>query len=78
MKYIETFHMIERIDALIQRRATGTPDELCRRLFICRSTWFELKKIMEEEFECPIAYSKYRRSYYYTEEGRFEPGKFKR
>ncbi|HEY4788861.1 MAG TPA: hypothetical protein VIH57_22580 [Bacteroidales bacterium] len=76
MKYVEILHMIERIDALIQHHATGTPAELCERLKISKSTWHELKKTMIDDLHFPIAYSKYRQTYYYTEDGRFEPGRF--
>ena len=76
MKYKETSELLHRIDGLIRRCATGTPDELCHKLQIAKSTWHELKRTMMEEFNCPIAYCKFRQSYYYTEIGKFEPPQF--
>jgi len=78
MKNFETSNMIKRIDRLIRSHATGTPDELCHKLNTSRSTWYNILKILIEEEHFPIAYSKELQSYYYTEEGYYEPGRFVR
>ena len=31
---------LDRIDDLICRRATGTPEEMAKKLGMCRASWF--------------------------------------
>ncbi len=56
---------LERMDQLISRAATGTPAEFAAKLNLKRSVLMDnLKEI--KEMGAPIAYCKYRRTYYYT------------
>ncbi len=60
-KFFEQLNLLERLDGLIRRKATGKPTELARRLGICERKVYnligELKAI-----GVPIAYSNERES----------------
>lgn len=73
MTFIEKLKQIERIDALIRRRGTGSPRELAQRLQISESTLYENIKVMKD-LGAEIGYSKSRRSYYYQSGGQFHLG----
>jgi predicted DNA-binding transcriptional regulator YafY len=66
MTFIERLELIKRIDALINRKATGNPSQLAARLMISRASVFryinELKAI-----GAPVVYCCYRESYFYEE-----------
>ncbi|MXV50387.1 HTH domain-containing protein [Pedobacter sp. HMF7647] len=64
---------IEAVDFLISARKTGTPTSFARRLNISERALYRLLEEMKE-LGAPISYCKLRRSYYYTEEGRFYAG----
>jgi hypothetical protein len=59
---------MERIDGLIRRRATGTPDQLAETLGICRATWFIWLEQLRS-FGLPIAYDDHAQTYYYAQAG---------
>ncbi len=63
IKYIERY---QNIDRLIRMENTGNPEEFARRLGISEShLYFCLKEL--KEYGLPIAYSNYKRTYYYSE-----------
>jgi hypothetical protein len=66
IKYLER---LQRIDAMICRKATGTPEKFAARINICRSALMECLREMKE-LGAPIAYCKQKQSYYYKEEKR--------
>jgi response regulator of citrate/malate metabolism len=75
---------LDRMDNLIRRQATGTPDELAMRLGISRSTLFEYIKYCNEVLQASIRYNKYEQWFYYEyppdyylgfEKDRSKPGK---
>ncbi|MCU0451583.1 MAG: hypothetical protein MUC97_17355 [Bernardetiaceae bacterium] len=70
MHFRTTKEHLERIDALIRRRATGTPDQLAQKLGICRATWFEWLEQLRTDLGLPIAYDPAAQTYYYTRPGR--------
>ena len=69
MTFLEQIALFKRLDGLIRRKSTGTPEQLASRLEISRASVFryinELKGV-----GAPIQYCKVRQSYYY--EGHFE------
>jgi predicted transcriptional regulator len=71
MSLIKYYERIQRIDNLINLRATGTPDEFAELLGIRRSTLF--KSLQElRDLNLDIRYSTSRRSYYYADERRIK------
>jgi hypothetical protein len=66
-EFLKYLHRIKRIDELIQRKSTGTPEEFASRMNLCRSALMEYLREMKE-LGAPIAYCKRRQSYYYEEE----------
>lgn len=56
---------LDRLNHLIRRQSTGTPEELAERLEISRSSLFEIISYLREEMQAPILYNKYMRSYIY-------------
>jgi len=65
--------MIERIDGLIRRKATGTPKELAYRLGVSERGLFKTLKLMKE-MGAPINYNISRQSYMYEYEVDFSIG----
>ena len=72
MKNIE---MIERIDQLIRRSATGTADDLALRLGISRTKVYRTIEVMKL-LGAPIEYDTQRQTFYYEEEVGFNCGFF--
>jgi hypothetical protein len=65
MKAFEQLERLKRINLLIRKEKTGTPEEFAEQLGICQSHLFGLieeLKIMG----APIAYSRTRQTYFYT------------
>jgi hypothetical protein len=60
---------LEQIDALVRRRATGTPDQMAQKLGIGRATWFEWLEQLRADLGLPIAYDTAARTYYYARPG---------
>ena len=54
--------------------ATGCPDQLAERLGISRRFLYVVISYMKTEFDAPIAYSRTRETFYYTEEWEFYVG----
>ncbi len=65
MRFFEKLQVIERVDALIKRKATGTANQLAHRLGVSRSTVFEIFNCMRE-MGAEIDFCNYSQSYYYT------------
>ena len=47
MRFFEKVQMIERVDSLIKRKATGSARDLARRLEVSKSTVYEILEIMK-------------------------------
>jgi predicted DNA-binding transcriptional regulator YafY len=60
----------QTIDRLIQRKATGTSEQLAEKIGVSRRTIIELISVMKE-FGAPIYYDKHKKSYCYSELGYF-------
>jgi len=65
MTVIEKLQMIERMDGLIRRKATGTPQQLAQRLQISERSVYNLIDQMKQ-LGGPIAYCKAHSSYHYN------------
>ncbi|MEM9916693.1 MAG: HTH domain-containing protein [Bacteroidota bacterium] len=70
MTFKDQLNTLKRIDSLTRRKATGSPDELSRRLNISRASVYRYIGTLKEEFGAPIDYNKNRRSFYYRDEFR--------
>ena len=76
MRLIEHFHLLERADGFIRRKATGRPEEFAARLNLTRSCLYrrldDLKSV-----GAPIKYCRFSKSFYYEEPFRlpFRAGK---
>lgn len=73
LKYIQR---MQRIDALIRRKATGNADELAKKLNLSRSAIMEYIHDLRE-LGFPIGYNKRRHSFYYEHEGKMVDNLFK-
>lgn len=69
-KFFEILDLIDRLDGLIRRKATGRPSELARRLNVCERQVYKLIKILKD-LGAPVAYSNDRETYYYEQEVEF-------
>lgn len=67
-KYLERFH---RIDSLISKKATGTPEEFAQKMNISVSMLYEYLAILRD-LGAPICYDKERRTYFYSMNGQFK------
>ncbi len=70
MKHI---NMIQRIDQLIHMQATGTPEQLAKRLSISKTKVHRLINIMKD-LNAPIVYDFALQSYIYQNEVGFKFG----
>ena len=59
---------MERIDELIRRQATGSPEELAYKLGICRRRVYDYIDEMRD-LGAPIEYNKSAHSFIYTQNG---------
>ncbi|MBS2209820.1 HTH domain-containing protein [Carboxylicivirga mesophila] len=64
-KLTKTIELMERIDRLIKRNATGTPNELAERLNISKASLYRVIDVMKE-FGAPIEYCIVKQSFVYT------------
>ncbi len=69
MTFLEKLEVLERLDQLIQMKATGSPEELAGRLDLSRSTIYELLECLKYR-GAEIEYSRSRRTFYYVDETR--------
>src|SRR5690349_19560837 len=67
----ETLQRLQRIDQLIQTKATGTPSRLATRIGISERCVYKYINLMKD-FGAPIKFSFSRQSYYYDEDGYFK------
>jgi predicted DNA-binding transcriptional regulator YafY len=67
MKYIAR---LKRLDQMIRIKATGTPKELAQKLEISERSVYHYIELLRE-FDAPVEYCPHRRTYYYSEEGKF-------
>ena len=58
MKRLVDLIKLDRLDALVRRQATGSPEQLSGRLGMSRSSLFELIAFLRDEMQAPIRYSK--------------------
>lgn len=70
LKYIER---LQRIDRLIQMKATGTPEEFASKIGISRSTLMEYLSEMKE-LGGKITYCKFRQCYQYDDSSKLVIG----
>lgn len=73
MTLIEKMKMIERINSLIRRKATGTPKQLASKLCISERCLFNTLKVMKD-MGGPIYFCLSRESYVYEYEVEFSIG----
>ncbi len=65
MKLIEKIRRIERVNALIRRKATGCPTNLARKLEVSERCVYRVIDDMKT-MGFPIKYCRLRETYYYT------------
>jgi hypothetical protein len=73
MNLIQKLELIERVDALIRRKATGCPTELSNKLTISKRNVFNIINTMKD-LGAPIRFCKHMNSYYYEEKVTFSFG----
>ena len=66
MTLFEQIDHLKRLDGLIRRKATGTPEDLARRLNISRATVFRHIEDLRT-LGAPVSYDKQRQTYQYEE-----------
>jgi len=62
---------IIKIDELIKRESTGSPQGLSNKLGLSERAVYKYLKFMKEDLKAPIEFSKNRISYIYTNSGEF-------
>jgi len=73
MTFIEKIQQMDRVDALIRRKATGSPKELAKRLETSERFVYKLIKLMKD-LGAPIYFDIDSNSYCYDEEIVFSIG----
>ena len=64
MAFLKNLEDYQRLHAFIKTKSTGTPEQLAKRMLICKSTIYEMLRFMKEH-GAPILYNKDRPSYQY-------------
>ena len=67
MTFLEKLQVIERVDGLIRRKATGTADDLAAKIEVSRRCVYDIINVMKN-MGAPIEYCTTRQSYYYEYE----------
>src|SRR5690606_4051795 len=70
--------LLKRIHESISREATGRPDNMAKKLDISKRFLHAMIDFLKQELGAPIAYSRMRETYYYTEEWDFFIGNLSR
>ncbi len=70
------FKRLKRIDHLIRKKGTGNAATLARRFDLSPAAIYKFIREMKE-LGFPISYSKKRKTYYYTEDGKMVEKLFK-
>lgn len=73
MKLIQQLQQLERLDALIRRKSTGSPKELARKFSVSERTIYNLLEVLRQ-MGAEIEYCHTRCSYYYTFQIKFGYG----
>lgn len=73
MNLLEKLEMIKRMDALVRRRATGSPSELSHKLSISKRNVFYIINTMKD-MGAPVSFCKSSNSYFYEEDVVFNYG----
>ena len=69
MAFIKKLKLLERIDALVARKGTGSAEDLADKLGICRSSIFNHLDTLRQ-FGAEIDYCKFKKSYFYVNDKR--------
>jgi hypothetical protein len=67
LKLFKELNMLEQLDQLIRQKATGTPEQLAKRLRICERDLYRIIAELREK-DIKIKYCKRRCCYYYEVE----------
>ena len=73
MKLIQQLQQLERLDALIRRKSTGSPKELARKFSVSERTVYNLLEALRQ-MGAEIEYCHSRCSYYYKLQMKFRYG----
>ena len=65
---------LSRLDYLIRRQATGSPEQLADKLGLSRSTLFDFISFLKQDMGAPIRYNRNRPSYIYDYVPKFHLG----
>lgn len=71
MYLYDRFLQLNRLNDLIRRKSTGTPDQLAKKLGISRGTIYKLLRELES-YGAKIKYDRIRRSFLFTKEMDFK------
>lgn len=74
MPMISFIQRMEHIDLLIYSKATGTPAEFAAKLRLSKRSLYLWPDQLKNDFGFPIEYDNSRKTYHYTEQGRFAFG----
>ncbi|MBB3842396.1 hypothetical protein FHS57_006427 [Runella defluvii] len=68
MQFHDYITLVQRVDSLIKTKSTGSPKQMAQRLGISERSWYYLLNQLRSEFGIPIAFSRFRCSYYYPDD----------
>ena len=67
MKYMKT---IQHFIHLVQKERTGSPIDLAQKIEVSERMIYNYVAVLRNEFNAPIDYNRYKKSYCFLEEGR--------
>jgi predicted DNA-binding transcriptional regulator YafY len=68
---VDFLNRLETLDYLISIKSTGSPEQLANKLRISRRSVYEYINLLKQ-LDAPIAFSRDRNTFYYTEDGNFK------
>lgn len=67
MKFTDQLHIVKRLDSLIRRKATGSPEELANKVKLSRASIYRHIEILKE-LGAPVKYNKKQKCFFYEED----------
>ena len=70
MNIINDISKLKQLDRLLRFSATGSPDDLAKKLNVSRATIFRTIALLKKEFDAPIYFDRSANSYCYEYPGK--------
>ena len=70
MRFVDYLKKLQRMDMLIRRKSTGTPEEFAQKLCCSRAILYRYLSDLKD-LDAPVIYNKVRKSFIYERDYKF-------